>query len=150
MRRTIDASTAWVHPAVLMTAALAGALAGYLHDGGLGAVVSGLACVGGLALIGALRAGAGTGAPGTRADAELRGIVHDLRSSVAATAAAFAVLDEHLGEQLGDRLHGGDAGFFRDAVRRNLEEAQRRLAALEHRIGRHVPARGGSPPRPPA
>ena len=72
-------------------------------------------------------------------DAALRGLAHDLRSPIAAAAAAFAAVDDHV-----DGMADDDVGYFCGVVRQNLREATARLKTLEeYRL--HPPARSQGP-----
>jgi len=128
-------------PGIGAGAVLASAVFGYCHDGG-GTYEAALWALAGL---GALHAGRfvlmtcasmlarpqareGIAVP-QELDAALRGLAHDLRSPIAAAAAAFAAFDDHLGPDVGDE----DLAYLRSAVRRNLEKARERLKTLEER-----------------
>jgi hypothetical protein len=125
-----------VRAAVVAAVLLASASVGYGRDGVLGALLWALACIGcahiGRAVVAWRRARAKPPAQPDvppELDAALRGLAHDIRSPIAAAAAAFAALEDCSGGA------PADASYFRSVVRQNLQEASARLRTLEqHRL----------------
>lgn len=127
-----------VSSAAFVVAPLASALVAYAHTGVPGALLWGLAAVGGVQVVRSCYVAIQTRTAARRVvedtapvvppeiDSALRGLAHDLRSPIAAATAALAAMEECEGGQDAD-----EAAFFRGAVRRNLEAAQQRLRALE-------------------
>jgi len=122
--------------AVLILALVVGAVGGYGYDGVVGAalwLLAGIGCVHvgnfcadlwRLRVVGEVVDTALEVPP--EVDAALRGLAHDLRSPIAAAAAAFAAVDDHV-----DGMADDDVGYFCGVVRQNLREATARLKTLE-------------------
>lgn len=149
--------TPHVRAAVTAAALSASASLGYGRDGVLGALLWTLACIGcahlGSAVVARRRSRAQQTTPlavPPELDAALRGLAHDIRSPIAAAAAAFAALEDCAG--------GADDSYFRGVVRQNLQEASARLRTLEqYRLqapreaqgpGLRVARRAAEPERP--